>query len=133
MNKFLRVLLYIFSSITMVLALAFIVLEGRLVIAGDWVIYDNAADGFIRYFFRLLLAIIVFAKCILEFVFIKKNINYKQYLFYVDVGMVCMSIIVLIWSTNYVGVALLALSIIPILIKILLIKFKKTNEKIENN
>ena len=62
MNKFLRVLLYIFSSITMVLALAFIVLEGRLVIAGDWVIYDNAADGFIRYFFRLLLAIIVFAK-----------------------------------------------------------------------
>jgi hypothetical protein len=44
-----------------------------------------------------------------------------------------MSIIVLIWSTNYVGVALLALSIIPTLIKILLIKFKKTNEKIENN
>ena len=49
MSKLFKVLLVIVSSIVMLLSLAFIVIEGRLLFSGDWLIYDSPFNGFIRY------------------------------------------------------------------------------------
>ena len=112
MSKFCRVLVYIFSSIIIILSLAFIFIEGRLVFSGDYLVYDSPFNGFVRYFFRLLLALLVLGKSILEFTKIGKNGMLKEYLFYGDISLLLMSIIVLIFSTNYVGLVCILLSVL---------------------
>ena len=112
MSKFCRVLVYIFSSIIIILSLAFIFIEGRLVFSGDYLVYDSSFNGFVRYFFRLLLALLVLGKSIMEFTKIGKNGMLKEYLFYGDISLLLMSIIVLIFSTNYVGLVCILLSVL---------------------
>lgn len=123
MSKFCRVLVYIFSSIIIILSLAFIFIEGRLVFSGDYLVYDSPFNGFVRYFFRLLLAFLVFGKSVLEFTKIGKNGMLKEYLFYGDISLLLMSIIILIFSTNYVGLICILLSVL-----IFIPKFYLTNK-----
>ena len=54
MSKLFRVLVYIFSSLAILLSLAFIFIEGRLLFSGDYLVYDSPFNGFIRYFFKFL-------------------------------------------------------------------------------
>ena len=112
MSKLCRVLIFIFSSIMLLLTLAFIFIEGRLVFSMDYLVYDSPFNGFIRYFFRLLLAILVLCKCVLEFTKSGRSGKLKEYLFYGDISLVLMSIIILIFSTNYVGLVCILLSIL---------------------
>ena len=121
MSKFCRVLVYIFSSIIIILSLAFIFIEGRLVFSGDYLVYDSPFNGFVRYFFRLLLAFLVLGKSVLEFTKIGKNGMLKEYLFYGDISLLLMSIIILIFSTNYVGLICILLSVLTFIPKFYLI------------
>lgn len=121
MSKFCRVLVYIFSSIIIILSLAFIFIEGRLVFSGDYLVYDSPFNGFVRYFFRLLLAFLVLGKSVLEFTKIGKNGMLKEYLFYGDISLLLMSIIILIFSTNYVGLICILLSVLIFIPKFYLI------------
>ena len=123
-----KVLLVIFSSIAMILSLAFIIIEGRLLFSGDWLIYDSPLNGCLRYLSRLLLAIFVFIKCLLEMIHLNKNHRIKEYLGYADIGLVLMSIVILIFSTNYVGLVCLGLSLILFGIKALLKLSLKVNK-----
>ena len=120
MNKLFKVLLVIISSLMMILSLVFIVIEGRLLFSGDWIIYDSPFNGFIRYLCRLLLSIFVFIKSSLEVIYINKKHSIKEYLFYGDIALVVMSIVILIFSTKYVGVICLIVSIIGLLTKIII-------------
>lgn len=117
MNKLFKVLLVIISSIIMILSLAFIIIEGRLLFSGDWLIYDSPFFGFIRYLGRLLLSVFAFTKCLLEIIYINKEHKLKEYLGYADIGLVVMSVVILIFSTNYVGVVCIFLSLINFFIK----------------
>ena len=112
MSKFCRVLVYIFSSIIIILSLAFIFIEGRLVFSGDYLVYDSPFNGFVRYFFRLILALLVLGKSIMEFTKIGKNGMLREYLFYGDISLLLMSIIILIFSTNYFGLVCILLSVL---------------------
>ena len=117
MNKLFKVSLVIISSIFMILSLAFIVIEGRLLFRGDWLIYDSPFFGFIRYLGRLLLSVFAFTKCLLEIIYINKEHKLKEYLGYADIGLVVMSVVILIFSTNYVGLVCIFLSLINFFIK----------------
>ena len=127
MNKLFKVLLVIISSIIMILSLAFIVIEGRLLFSGDWLIYDSPFFGFIRYLGRLLLSVFAFTKCLLEVIYINKEHKLKEYLGYADIGLLVMSVVILIFSTNYVGLVCIVLSLINFIIK--LIKYKFVNKE----
>lgn len=127
MNKLFKVLLVIISSIIMILSLAFIVIEGRLLFSGDWLIYDSPFFGCIRYLGRLLLSAFAFTKCLLEIIYINKEHKLKEYLGYADIGLVIMSVVILIFSTNYVGVVCIVLSFVNFIIK--LIKYKFVNKE----
>ena len=127
MNKLFKVLLVIISSIIMILSLAFIVIEGRLLFSGDWLIYDSPLLGCIRYLGRLLLSVFAFTKCLLEIIYINKEHKLKEYLGYADIGLVVMSVVILIFSTNYVGLVCIVLSFVNFIIK--LIKYKFVNKE----
>lgn len=125
MNRLFKVLLVIISSLMMILSLVFIVIEGRLLFSGDWIIYDSPFNGFIRYLCRLLLSIFVFIKSLLEVIYINKKHSIKEYLSYGDIALVVMSIVILIFSTNYVGVICLILSGLNLVVRKLIFKEKE--------
>jgi hypothetical protein len=92
--------------ILILISLVFVFIEGRLLVSLDWTIYDNAFNGFIRYFFRLLIAVICIFTAILEFINMKKSSKTIEfYLNNISIGLLCSSIIVLITATNYAGLA----------------------------
>ena len=125
MSKVLSVSRIIISTLIIILSLAFIFIEARLIIAGDFLIYDNAFNGFIRYFFRLILSILSLLVALYEIINIKKkDEKIKEYLMYGSVSLVIMSIVCIFFTTNYVGVILLGLSSLLLLNKFLLIKVK---------
>ena len=125
MNKLFKILLVIISSIIMILSLAFIVIEGRLLFSGDWLIYDNPFNGFIRYLCRLLIAIFAFTKSLLEVIYINKKHSIKDYLYYGDISLVLMSLSILVFSTNYVGIICTVLANLLLLVKFVNFKVNK--------
>ena len=125
MNRLFKVLLVIISSIIMILSLLFIVIVGRFLFSGDWLIYDGAFFGVFRYLCRLLLSIFVFIKSLLEVIYINKKHSIKEYLSYGDIALVVMSIVILIFSTNYVGVICLILSGLNLFVRKLIFKEKE--------
>ena len=125
MSKLFKVLLVIVSSIVMLLSLAFIVIEGRLLFSGDWLIYDSPFNGFIRYLCRLLIAIFAFTKSLLEVIYINKKHSIKEYLYYGDISLVLISLSVLVFSTNYVGIICTVLANLLLLVKFVNFKVNK--------
>lgn len=125
MSKVLSISRIFISTLIIILSLAFIFIEARLILAGDFLIYDNAFNGFIRYFFRLILSILSLLVALYEIINIKKkDEKIKEYLMYGSVSLVIMSIVCIFFITNYVGVILLGLSSLLLLNKFLLIKVK---------
>lgn len=123
MKKLLNVTLITLSIIIFILSLAFIVIEGRLLFSTDWIIYNNALNGLIRYLFRLLLSILACLISIFEIINVK-NQKYILQLFVADVGLLIISSILFVFSTNYVGIVCLTLSILLIANKLLILKQK---------
>lgn len=112
----LKVLQCLICSIIIILSLAFMFIEARLLISLDWSIYDFAFNGFIRYLFRFLLALFALSVCIFEFINLKKK-TLSKYLFIADLSLVLMSVIALIYTANYVGIICIVLSTLLVLSK----------------
>ena len=113
----LKVLQCLICSIIIILSLAFMFIEARLLISLDWSIYDFAFNGFIRYFFRFLLALFALSVCVFEFINLKKK-TLSKYLFIADLSLVLMSVIALIYTANYVGIICIVLSTLLVLSKL---------------
>lgn len=113
----LKVLQCLICSIIIILSLAFMFIEARLLISLDWSIYDFAFNGFIRYLFRFVLALFALSVCIFEFINLKKK-TLSKYLFIADLSLVIMSVIALIYTANYVGIICIALSTLLVLSKL---------------
>ena len=113
----LKVLQCLICSIIIILSLAFMFIEARLLISLDWSIYDFAFNGFIRYFFRFVLALFALSVCVLEFINLKKK-TLSKYLFIADLSLVIMSVIALIYTANYVGIICIVLSTLLVLSKL---------------
>ena len=122
MNKIKNILIVFFSFVIFIVSLVFIVIEGRLLFSLDWTIYDNVFFGFLRYLFRLLIAIVTCAYSILEFINIKKKSELINFILFIyNICLVMVSIIMLFATTNMVGEIALCLCSIIILIKIIFI------------
>ena len=57
MKTILRILTRCLMILLILLAAAFIFIEGRLLFSGDWLLHEIPAAGFLQYFCRMLLAI----------------------------------------------------------------------------
>ena len=113
-----NILVGFFLVIIFVLSLAFIVIEGRLLFSLDWTIYDNGIFGFLRYFFRLLIAIVTSIYTILEFINMKKKSEKLNFILFIyNICLVIISIVLLFKATNMVGEIAILLSLIILLIK----------------
>ena len=63
MKKLIRYGSCFVCAIIMIVALLFVIIEGRLLFSGDWLIYEFAMMGALRYFCRLLIALSVLLFC----------------------------------------------------------------------
>ena len=116
MKKEMNILTFFISSIIILLSLVFIFIEGRLLFSLDWIIYDNAFNGFIRYLFRLIISIYVGFVGLMEIINIKKQ---KDILLYFNISLVLISIILLFTTTNYVGTICIIVSVLLLIIKLI--------------
>lgn len=133
MRKINNILISIFSVIVFILSFVFVIIEGRLVFSLDWTIYDNAFLGFLKYFFRLIIALLTCVYAVFEFINFKKKSELISFvLFIYNICLVIVSIVLIFTVTNMVGEIAILLSLIILLIKglfIFLINLKnKTNK-----
>ena len=56
MKTLIKIAVLLFSIILFVISAAFIVIEGRLLVSGDWLLYEMPWIGFLQYFCRFLLS-----------------------------------------------------------------------------
>lgn len=114
MKTVLKVLSVFISVIILILALAFIIIEGRLLFSGDWIIYDSPLMGFIRYLFRLTISVFAFIKSLFGIVFLNNESKNEQMLFG-DIMLMISAVVLLIFTTNYVGVVCISLATLNLL------------------
>ena len=113
MKKLLAITYYIFSVIIMFLAVAFCIIEGRLLFSGDWTIYESSFQGFIQYLCRFLMSLFALSMGLLPFINkIRPNQKIIEFLKICSLALVVMSAIVCIFATNYVGIIILGIALI---------------------
>ena len=123
MKKVLSILSLVLSSLVIILGLVFIFIEGRLLFSLDWIIYENAFTGFIRYLFRFLLATIAIGTGILDFINLKRNNKLISFTILCGVfGFVIMSLVMLLMTTNYIQVVCLVVSLLLVVINLVKLK-----------
>ena len=107
-------------SLTIILSLAFSFIEGRMLFSGDWIAYENPFGGCIRYLLRFFIALCALTLAIIEFVNLKKqNAFLNDYLIFADGALFIACLVIAFFSSNYVGVVLIAVSALALLFKLL--------------
>lgn len=123
MRKTISILLYIISVIIGILSVAMMFIEGRLLLSGDFIIYDSVLNGLIRYLLRFIIACSYLFIVLCELIkgirkkeFISKNLLFFELLLFM------VSIIIFIFATNYIGVISFILMLLFIILKVLKVK-----------
>ena len=102
MKLLFKILLSILSGVIILLSLAFILIEGRMLIAGDWIIYNYSFNAFIRYLFRFLIAL--FSSTVAFIYFFKRKNTSTLFIHNLCAELLAIiSIIIAIFTTNYVN------------------------------
>ncbi len=112
MKKAGKIICYTISSLIIILSLIFIFIEARNLFSGDWLIYENKADGFIRYLFRLIVAMFSFIVGIFTYVALNKKENKikRIYFYFGSLTLFVSAIIISIYSTNYFDLIFICLA-----------------------
>jgi|GEM_PF-1754868 len=104
------------AALNLLVALVYVVLEGRTLFSGDWSIYNNAFGALIRYFSRLVLALAALAYSLTAVMSIRKeSASFMTSLCIIGLGMTAASAIILITATNHVGWLILIPNLILVL------------------
>lgn len=115
MKKTGKVIAYIAAALIILFSLVFIVIEGRTLFSGDWLLYENKVDAFFRYFFRLLLSLYALFIGVSTYIVLGKK-NENQILnFYYSFGVLALlvsSIIMSVFASNYIDILFLVLPLI---------------------
>lgn len=107
-------------SLTIILSLAFSFIEGRMLFSSDWIAYENPFGGCIRYLLRFFIALCALTLAITEFVNLKKQNGFlNNYLIFADGALFIACLVIAFFSSNYVGVVLIAVSALALLFKLL--------------
>lgn len=118
-----KTLFIITCVISLVLSLAFLVIEGRLIFSQDWIIYDSPINGLIRYLLRFIFALGGLLMSIFELVNLKKrNPFIGLCLITANYSFLVISIILMILGSNGVGTILLVVSLMFFATKMLLVR-----------
>lgn len=113
MKKTGKVICYIFASLIIVFSSIFIVFEARNLFSGDWLIYENKADGFVRYLFRLIIAIFSLIVGVFTYISLNKKARdvYKLYFYFGSITLLVSSTIIACYSSNYIDLLFIVLSV----------------------
>lgn len=127
-----NVVIGFFSAVILLLSAIFLVIEGRLLFSGDWLVYDNVALGFFKYFFRVLIALAAGTYAVFEFINMKKNSKtIKIFLFIANVVLILMCTILGFTATNMEGEIALIIALLAFIAKLTSFIFLKENFKID--
>lgn len=107
MKKASNVILIIVSVIIAIVSLAFVILEGRLVLSFDWSLHEHEFLGFIQYVARLGIAILCLATSVSSIVYINK----KSFVFE-GFCLIAIAVAISTGATNGVGLYLAILAIV---------------------
>lgn len=123
MRKTISILLYIISVIIGILSVAMMFIEGRLLLSGDFIIYDSVLNGLIRYLLRFIIASSYLFMVLCELIkSIRKNNFINNNLLFFELLLFMVSIIIFIFATNYIGVISFILMLLFIILKVLKVK-----------
>ena len=112
MKKTGKIIAYISAAFIILFSVVFIVIEGRSLFSGDWLLFENATDGFFRYFFRLLIALYALFVSISTYIVLGRKSDNTVLVFYFTFGVLALlvsSIIMSIFASNYIDILLLVL------------------------
>lgn len=112
MRKLGIVITYLSAALVIVFSLYFLVIEGRSLFSGDWLLYENTLSGFIRYFFRFLLSIYSLVLSISTYFILRKKYDQTSISNAFHLGVIALfisCIIVGIFSSNYLDYLLFIL------------------------
>ena len=120
MRKTISILLYIISVIIGILSVAMMFIEGRLLLSGDFIIYDSVLNGLIRYLLRFIIASSYLFMVLCELIkSIRKNNFINNNLLFFELLLFMVSIIIFIFATNYIGIISFILMLLFIILKVL--------------
>lgn len=106
MKKVGKILCYIFAAFVILFSFIFIIIEGYNLFSGDWKLYENSTNGFIRYLCRFILALFGIILGIFTYFALnkKENETLKIYFFFGTFALLISSIIICQFATNYMDV-----------------------------
>lgn len=106
MKKVGKILCYIFAAFVILFSLIFIVIEGYNLFSGDWTLYENATNGFVRYLCRFILALFGISLGIFTYFALnkKESETLKTYFFFGTFALLIASIIIFQFATNYMDI-----------------------------
>ncbi len=106
MKKAGKIISYIFAGILLLISLVFIIIEARNLFSGDWTLFENAGNGFLRYFFRLLFAIISLGLAVFTYFALKEKTNpiLRTYYYFGAIGLFVAANVLSYFATNYMDV-----------------------------
>ena len=118
LNNVVCKLLSIVYGVIIVFSLLMAVIEARFIFAFDWSIYDSSFLALVRYLCRLALAIFTLRICVMELDDLKLNNKKREtFLMFADLSLLVMSILILIFSANYIGIVCIVLASLLIVLK----------------
>ena len=116
--KILKFILGLIWAIISILSFAFVFIEGRLLLSGDWLVYSKPIIGFLQILLRLCLAFYVLFLAFIELINVNKNsVILKQFLHFGSLSLILMSIVIYIFAANFIGEIALVLSALLVFVK----------------
>ena len=124
MKKVFNVLYYFVCSIILLLAIVMSFLEARLIVSLDFMLYDNAFNGFIRHFLRLIIALCYLLMVLIVFIKKLRNNDFiKKHFVFLEFGLLITSYILYLTTANYIGIVCFILMGLYSVFKFLRYKF----------
>lgn len=107
MRRIHEFILSLVSAMIVLLGVAFAFIELRLILSGDWLLYNTALAGFLQYFLRFIMSLIAAATGIVTIIF---RLNIARIVLYTPpcmmIGAIAIAFTVSPMDTVFAGVAL---------------------------
>ncbi len=132
MKKIGKILSLIFASFIIIFSIYFVIIEKRTLFSADWMLYENTINGFIRYLFRLIIALFGLILGIYTFIVLFKKYNQilHIYLYIGSITFLISSIIIGVFASNYLDLLFI---ILPLLYSFSVLLYYFGNLKIKHN
>ena len=124
MKKLFNILYYFVCSLILILSIVMAFLEIRLLVSLEFLLYDNAFNGFVRYFLRTIIALSYLLMVLIVFIKRLKNNDFiKKHFAFLEFGLLITSYILYLTTANYIGLVCFILMGLYSVFKFLRYKF----------